>query len=95
MSTIKKINIEPTTDGRKRLVKVTFTPQVPDPANQFDVEVVFQVFLVDSGLFQNSYGVLCLSCTRMDTREHYTMSEEQRDGITEAALIAVGEEDAD
>lgn len=93
---IKNTRIEPTTDGHKRLVKVTFTPEVPDPSNQFDVEVIFQVWEVDINITspQDAYAIFFLSSTRKDTREHYVLSESQREGVVVAALSALADEDA-
>lgn len=95
MATIKSTKLDTTTDGSKKLAKVIFTPQVPNPANQHDVEVVFQVKRVDSPLLDGTpYAVIGpLSSTRMDTREPYVLSEEQQDAVIEAALIEASEND--
>ncbi len=94
MATIKSTQLDQTTDSTKRLARVLFTPQVPNPANQHDVEVVFEIRRVEAAhLGGEPYAVMLLSSTRMDTREPYTLSTEQRDAIADAALTKVAEED--
>jgi len=94
MASIKSTESTATTDETKQLVKVVFTPQVPNPADQHDVEVVFEVRRVEAGhLDDDPYAVLLLSSTRVDTREPYTLSVEQRDAVSDAAIVKVSEED--
>jgi len=94
MGTITSTRLSRTTDGRKKLVKVKFTPHVPDPANQHSVEVVFEVRTVEAAhLEAEPYAVVVLSSTRSDTREAYTLSEPQKDAAIEAALVAAAEDD--
>ena len=97
MGTIKRTERDVSPDGEIQLVKVTFTPQVPNPAKQFDVEAVFHIERVEAGLLDpDQLAALLLSCTRTDTREPYTMSEPQRKvvfaaAVSEAAETSVGE----
>jgi len=94
MATIKKTTLSKSTDGTQRLAKVRFTPQVPNPANQHDVEAVFEVKKVEAAhLDGDPYAVVLLSCTNVDTREPYVMSREQRDAVIKAALVEAAEKD--
>ncbi len=95
MATIKSTTLDTTTDGKKRLAKVIFTPQVPNPANQPDVEVVFEVRKVEAAhLDGEPYAVVGpLSCTRMDTRQPYVLSDEQQEAVIDAAIVRAAEED--
>ena len=96
MASIKSTQLTQTTDGDKRLAKVIFTPQVPNPAGQPDVEVVFEVRETEAIHLSSHrpYAVIGpLSCTRMDTRELYTLSNEQRDAVVEAVIIRAAEMD--
>jgi hypothetical protein len=94
MPTIKSTRLSETTDGKKRLAKVLFTPQVPNPACQFDVEVTFEVRRLDAAhLDGDPYAVILLSCTRVDTREPYTLSDEQKDAVIDSACVAAAEAD--
>lgn len=94
MATIKRSNIEVVADGRK-VAKVQFTPQVPNPAAQSDVEVVFEVQKSNSVHFNHEgtpFAVIGpLSCTLVDTREPYTLSKDQRQVVIQAALDAAAE----
>ena len=77
------------------LVKVVFTPQTPDPANEPDVEVVFEVRRVGAiNMDEDPYAVILMSSTRTDTREPYLLSEEQRDEVSDTALERVANDDA-
>ncbi len=95
MATIKSTKLEQSTNGKKHLAKVIFTPQVPDPANQPDVEVIFEVRKVEAAhLDGEPYAVVGpLSCTRMDTRQPYALSDEQQEAVIDAALVRTAEED--
>lgn len=89
-----KVTIVNAVDGR-RLAKAVFGPEVPNPARQADVEVIFQVKRADAvHLDGEPYAVIGpLSCTLVDTRESYTLSAEQMDAVTTACLIAAAEDD--
>lgn len=92
MATIKRSKIEEAADGRK-LATVLFTPQVPNPAAQADVEVIFEVQKSDAvHLHGDPWAVIGpLSCTLTDTREPYTLSKEQRKVVIAAALVVASE----
>jgi len=94
MATIKSTTLDETPAG-KRLAKVVFQPQGPNPAKEPDIEVVFEMKKLDAvHLDAEPYGVIGpLSCTRTDTREHYRLTEEQRDACIEAAMGATAEAD--
>jgi len=95
MPTIKSVTPETSPEGY-RLVKVVFTPQVPNPARQCDVEVVFNIMKLEAGhLATTPYAVFLVSSTRMDTRVIYPLSNEQSKAASEAALIRVAEDDDD
>lgn len=92
-ATLKRTQVQESTDGRK-IVIVVFTPQVPNPASQADIEVVFEVQRADAAhLDQDPIGLVGpLSCTRTDTREVHTLSKPQRKVVVDAALVAIAEE---
>lgn len=92
MATIKRTRIQVATDGRKT-ASVVFTPQVPNPATQSDVEVIFEVQKCGAAhLDGDPYAVIGpLSCTLMDTREPYILSMPQRQAVIEAAIVAAAE----
>lgn len=86
MATIKRSKIEEAADGRK-LATVVFTPQVPNPAAQADVEVIFEIEKVESlTLDGDPWFLTPLSCTQMDTREPYILSDVQRKVVKQAAV---------
>jgi len=91
MGTIRRIERGASPNGEMKLVKVLFTPQVPNPAKQFDVEAVYQVELLDGVLDDDKVVISPLSCTRTDTREPYVMSESQRKAVILAAAEAAAE----
>jgi len=94
MPTISSIKFSSSSDGHERLAKVNFTPQVPNPAKQFDVEVVFLIERVAGGsLDYDPYAIALLSSTRMDTREPYHMSREQLATVRRAAVAQAADED--
>jgi hypothetical protein len=94
MATIKKVGLSNTPDGTKRIAKVLFTPQVPNPAQQHDVEVVFEIKKLDAAHLEGDpYAVFLLSSTRTDTREPYVLSDEQKDVVVKAAGIQAAEDD--
>lgn len=96
MATIKRVTFHGSTDGRQQLAKVVFTPQVPDPANQHDVEVVFEVKKYDGGIMDtDSYAVILLSATNVDTREPYALSREQRSTVIEEVVSQAQDHDSD
>lgn len=91
MATIRASALDETADGRK-VVRVRFTPQVPNPAAQSDVEVFFEVTKVDDcSLDGDPYAVVFLSSTLVDTREPYPLSKTQRDLTIQAAVRAASE----
>lgn len=92
MATIKRAKMQTAADGRK-LATVVFTPQVPNPAAQSDVEVVFEIQKCDAAhLDGEPWAVIGpLSCTQMDTREPYTLSKPQRQATIQAAIVAAAE----
>ena len=92
MATINLSEVQEAADGRK-LVLVVFSPQVPNPASQSDVEVIFEYQQVQAAhLDGEPFAIIGpLSCTLADTREPYVMSKPQRQAVVEAALIAVAE----
>jgi len=94
MATINRSQIEQAADGR-RIASVLFTPQVPNPAAQSDVEVIFEVQKSDTiHLHGEPYAVIGpLSCTLVDTREPYTLSKDQRHAVIMAALAAAADAD--
>lgn len=95
MATIKHSFVEEVADGR-RVIRVTFTPQVPNPAAQSDVDVVFEVLRSEEMRYTKGipYAVLGpLSCTLVDTREPYILSRTQYKAVALAAIVAVGEAD--
>jgi len=94
MATIKRATVGTSADGR-RIVSVTFTPQVPNPASQADVEVIFEVQKSDMiHLHGDPYAVIGpLSCTLTDTRETYVLSKPQRQAVIQAALTATASAD--
>lgn len=94
MATIKSSKVSTAADGRQ-IARVVFTPQVPNPAAQSDVEVVFEIQKAEAAhLSCDPYAVVGpLSCTTMDTREIYNLSKEQRKAVIQAALAIVAEED--
>lgn len=91
-ATIKRARMQQAADGRP-LATVVFTPQVPNPAAQADVEVVFEVLKCQAAhLDGEPYAVVGpLSCTLTDTREPYTLSQPQRKAVIDAALVAAAE----
>jgi hypothetical protein len=95
MATIKSTTLTETSDGARRLAKVQFTPQVPNPADQHDVEVVFEIRRLNAPHLEGEpYAVVGpLSVTRTDTREPYTLSEEQRSEVIDAAISEAAEDD--
>lgn len=92
MATIKRSKFEEAADGRK-IATVIFTPQVPNPATQADVEVIFEVQKCDAvHLHGDPYAVIGpLSCTLTDTRETYNLSKDQRKVVIAAALTVASE----
>ena len=88
---IKRSKMSEAADGRKT-VKVTFTPEVPNPAAQADVEVIFQVEESDD-IHPNGepYALIPLSCTTTDTREHYALSKPQQREVFQAALSTLAD----
>ena len=92
MATIRKSLVEVAADGR-RVIRVVFTPQVPNPAAQSDVEVIFEVLRPEEMYVEGvPYAVLGpLSSTLVDTREAYALSQPQQRAVAIAALGAVGE----
>jgi hypothetical protein len=93
MASIVRTRLDTSPEGQK-LVKVTFTPHVPNPAQQADIEVVYEVMVVQSAMLDaDPFALVQLSATREDTREPYTLSREQREAVVEAATLAVAEED--
>lgn len=90
--TIKRALIQQAADGR-RIATVVFTPQVPNPATQADVEVVFEVQKCQAvHLDLDPYAVVGpISCTLTDTREPYNMSRPQRGAVIDAVLVAAAE----
>jgi len=86
MATIKRSAIEEAADGRK-LATVLFTPQVPNPASQADVEVIFEIEKVENmSLDGDPWFLTPLSCTLTDTREPYILSGTQRKVVRQAAV---------
>ena len=78
-------------DGRE-LVCVTFTPSVPNPAQQCDVDTIFD--FVRSEAFHpvgDPFALVQISCTLVDSREPYTLSRTQRDAVIQSALDKLAE----
>jgi hypothetical protein len=93
MATIKRTTVEQSAAGRK-LVKVVFTPQTPNPAAEPDVEVVFEIKKAETvSLDADPLGAVIRSCTQMDTREPYTLTTAQWDAVVEAALEKAAEDE--
>lgn len=92
MATIISSLFDETADGRK-IARVVFTPQVPNPAAQSDVEVIWEIQKSeDVSLEGDPYAIIGpLSCTLVDTREPYVMSQTQRQAVIRAALSAASE----
>jgi hypothetical protein len=91
MPTITASKLEETSDGRK-VVRIRFTPQVPNPAAQSDVEAFFEVIKVDDLTLEGDpYAVIPLSCTQVETREPYTLSKDQKRVLILAALRTASE----
>lgn len=88
-----KVKVIETADGR-RVVEVAFTPGAPDGDTQEDVVVVFEVQDVSAAhLDPCPYGMLLLACSRIDSREPYALTKEQRSEALQVAIIKVAEED--
>ena len=92
MTSIRSSKIDETADGRK-IARVVFTPLVPNPAAQSDVEVIWEVQKSEEvNLDGDPYAIIGpLSCTLMDTRENYVMSQTQRQAVIRAALSAASD----
>lgn len=93
MATIKSTHCFQSADGR-RYAEVVFSPQVPNPAQEEDVVVVFSVRTCDIPSLQNDpYAAFFESATRVKTRTPYVLSREQREAIENRAIEVAGEDD--
>jgi len=94
MATVQRTTLDDSVRG-KRLARVVFRPQGPDPSTYPEVEVIFEIKKVDAiHLEGHPYAVIGpLSITRMDTRQTYGINDEQLDVVINAALEKAAEED--
>ena len=81
-------------DFQKRY-QVTFTPQVPDPAQEESVVVVYCVRPVESAVLRDdAYAAFMESpATRSETRVPYILSTEQREAVEDAAIATAANDD--
>jgi len=92
-ASINRVRTERSADREKSLVKVRFTPQGPNPAQQTPVEAVFEYQDLD-GYVEDKLplALIPLSCTTCDTREPYRMSKPMRNAVLQAAMEKIAEE---
>ena len=93
MATILQARSFQSADG-KRFVEVLFRPQVPDPAQEESVMVVFSVRECNvPSLRGDVYAAFLESSTRAETRTPYVLSTEQREACEDAAINLAGDDD--
>lgn len=93
MATIHQTRTFESASGKK-YVEVTFTPQVPDPAQEESVVVVFSVRACDTpSLQEDAYAVFLVSSTRCETRQPYTLADEQLEALEDAAINLAANDD--
>ena len=93
MATINDARCFQNPDG-KRYIEVILTPQVPDPAQEESVRVVFGARTAEVPMLKNDpYVLTFVSSNRRDIGTPYVLSDEQQEACEDAALLEAGNDD--